>query len=178
MPRHRAMTEGDIPVVYSPPPSYETEIIGISEEQRNERQRRIDHTSRYAMALRFIIKKREDFGKKYVENQEYKYWSAYNAMCVLIKRLEGIQTCYELLELNLSEFKKQSEQEIQDSIDGELGQHRGMKEILVNLLFALATVGIGYAAAAFFKKSWTPIKCNTAASNCLMNAKSELNKIK
>ncbi len=166
------------PPPYVSPPSYSPELYEVSLVDYEEQRRRHNQLRPYALSLELLRRKRDNLGRRYLESKNYNFLGAYNDMDALIKALNGFSTSYELCEMNLGDFKRLSAELIQNNIDGSLGKHRGYKEILVNLLLALGTLGVGYAIAALFTQSLTPIKCNTDSANILHGTKGELFKMK
>lgn len=89
--------------------------------------------------------------------------TAANTLC------EEITTCaaeYECDMIDLDTFKKRAHIAILISHD-ELDKPRGycVKHILVNLAFAVLTLGIGYLIAAAYKGTFFPISPNTDSAN-------------
>jgi len=57
---------------------------------------------------------------------------------------------------------------------GVLSKHRGCKEILLNLAFAIVTLGIGYVAAALIRKSFLPFTVDTDSRKKLQSIDEQL----
>ena len=92
---------------------------------------------------------------------------AYGAVNDLITQLDSYAVAYKNSELSLKDFKRKSTGVIQECRYGVLKNHRGYKEVITNLLFAIGTIGIGYALASTYSGTFTPIKCNTDSANKL-----------
>lgn len=80
--------------------------------------------------------------------------------------MESFASQYEKHEINRDTFKELANSVIAHA-HIELDKPRGycVKHILVNLAFAVLTLGVGYLAAAVYKGTFFPIKPNTDSAN-------------
>lgn len=134
--------------------------IQEDETSPEKAQRKQQLTKFYGM-LEELRKKRADFEQRYPKDNPHDKSKPYCAINELITTLYSHAKSYEKLKTNLSEFKESSSKLINDTRKGVLGQHRGCKEILTNLLLFIGTLGIGYLLAAAITRSLNPIKVNT-----------------
>lgn len=136
-----------------------------------ERQLREQQLGEYYKILKQLEKKRNEFHISYPQDIEDDITKAYGAACQLVNILNGYAEQYKNQDITLIQFKAHSSRVIQSRRNGVLGEHRGFKELLTNLLLVIGTLGIGYIIAAFFTQSLTPIKCNTKTVNLLNDIK-------
>ena len=159
-------------------PSFEEESQNQETAQAdvewNKRERQL---SAYAEWLKKLEEKRDELHARYPQDSEDDTSKAYGAACQLVNILNGYAEQYKGQDITLEQFKENSSRVIKDKRQGVLGEHRGIKEILVNLLLAIGTLGVGYAIAAIFKQSITPIKCNTATVNLLNDTEHQLDEV-
>lgn len=121
----------------------------------------------YGKLLKQLKAKRDEFHLRYPDDPSDDISNAYGASCQLTNILIGYAEQYKHQRISLKQFKDNSSRVIQSKRHGVLGEHRGMKELLLNLLLAIGTLGIGYIVAAFFTQSLNPVKCNTNAVTLL-----------
>ncbi|BCA95431.1 hypothetical protein TUM19329_17920 [Legionella antarctica] len=138
------------------------------------RERKI---SQYTQLLKRLELKRDEFHTRYPEDSCDDVSKAYGAACQLVNILNGYAVSYKRQTIDLNQLKENSSRVIQSRRIGILGEHRGVKELLTNLLFAIGTLGIGYAFAALFTQSFTPIKCNTDTVDLLNETNKKLDEI-
>lgn len=131
------------------------------EETNPENAHRKQQLTKFYGMLEELRKKRADFEKRYPKDNPHDKNKPYCAINELITTLNSHAKSYEKLKTNLSEFKDASSKLINEKRKGILGQHRGCKEILSNLLLFIGTLGIGYLLAAAITRSLNPIKVNT-----------------
>jgi len=80
----------------------------------------------------------------------------------LCKKMKGLTYKYETSQINKKTFQDESQQLIKNTYEnGSLQMHRGYKQILLNLAFAVLTLGIGYLIAAKIKQSFLPFNVKT-----------------
>jgi hypothetical protein len=133
----------------------------------NEKVKREEQLGRYLYWLNQLKIHHYNLHQQHPNDSRDDPSTAFGAAYQLLNILNGYALSYKNQEIDLECLKKNSSRVIQERRNGVLGQHRGSREILTNLLFALGTFGIGYALAAFFTQSFTPIKCKTNTVNIL-----------
>lgn len=143
----------------------------VANAERNIRENQL---RQYSQFLKQLEEKRDEFHQRYPDDLDDDVTKAYGAACQLLNILYGYAESYKNQDINLDEFKEHSSRVIKDRRNGVLGEHRGYKELLTNLLLAIGTLGIGYAIAALFTQSLTPIKCNTKTTNLLVDTEESL----
>ncbi len=159
-------------------PSFEEESQNQETIQATiERSKRERQLSVYTEWLKKLEEKRDELHARYPQDTEDDASKAYGAACQLVNILNGYIEQYKDQDITLKQFKENSSRVIQDKRQGVLSEHRGFKEILMNLLLAIGTLGVGYAIAAIFKQSLTPIKCNTATVNLLNDVEHKLDEV-
>ncbi len=131
----------------------------------------------YTNLLKQLEIKRDEFHTRYPDYSCDDVSKAYGAACQLVNILNGYAVSYKTQAIDLTQFKENSSRVIQSRRNGILGEHRGVKELLTNLLLAIGTLGIGYAFAALFTRSFTPIKCNTDTVDLLNETNKKLNEL-
>lgn len=108
-----------------------------------------------------LREKCEELHQRYPQDDATDLTTAFGTATRLITTLNSYLDQYHRQEIELAEFNQLASAEIRNNVNGVLGQHRGIKEILINLLFAIGTLGIGYALAALFTQRFNPIRCQT-----------------
>jgi len=108
-----------------------------------------------------LKEKCEELHQRYPQDEADDLTTAFGTATQLIATLNGYLERYNRQEIELAEFNQLASAEIRNNVNGVLAQHRGIKEILINLLFAIGTLGIGYALAALFTQRFNPIRCQT-----------------
>lgn len=131
----------------------------------------------FTLWLNKLKEKRDNLHARYPEQEASDTNTAYGASSLLVSMLDRYVEQYKKGSLTPKQFKDSATRDITANYTGVLGQHRGIKEILVNLLFALGTLGVGYALAALFTQSLTPIQCNTDTVDILIESEDVLMKI-
>lgn len=147
------------------------------QEFTKEMKLREQKISQYTKLLKQLEIKRDEFHTRYPDDSCDDVSNAYGAACQLVNILNGYTESYKKQDINLTQFKENSSRVIQSRRNGVLGEHRGVKELLINLLLVIGTLGIGYAFAALFTQSFTPIKCNTDTVNRLNETKKKLDEV-
>ena len=133
--------------------------------------------SQYTKLLNQLEIKRDEFHVRYPDDSSDDLNTAYGAAYQLVNILNGYAESYKKQDISLEQFKENSSRVIQSRRNGVLGEHRGVKESLLNLLLVIGTLGIGYAFAALFTRSFTPIKCNTDTVSLLNETKEKLDEV-
>jgi hypothetical protein len=121
--------------------------------------------------------KRDELHTRYPKDSSDDMDTAYGAACQLVNILNGYAVSYINQDIDLKKFKEHSSRVINTKRNGVLGEHRGIKELLTNLLLAIATLGLGYAIAALFTQSLTPLKCKTKTVYLLDDTDKALNEV-
>ena len=147
---------------------YNAKVVQVREQQ----------LSQYAEIITKLEAKRDEFHSRYPEDSIDDVSKAYGAATQLINILNGYAQSYKIQEIDLEQLKENSSRVIQEKRNGVLGEHRGFKELMSNLLLAIGTLGIGYAVAALFTQRLTPIKCNTDTTNILVETEKVLDEIR
>ncbi|CEG56143.1 hypothetical protein [Legionella fallonii] len=141
---------------------------------RNVREKQLSEFTKY---LNQLAAKRDKFHEEYPKDPPEHPHKIYGAMNLLVMSLEQSAESYKSGSIDLDQFKLETSQAIRDKRNGIISEHRGYKEILVNLLLAIGTLGIGYALAALFTQSFTPIKVNTDSANQLDETQEAVNRL-
>lgn len=153
----------------------------VEEEQKQKtaqlRAVRETQLTEFTKYLKQLMAKRDQFHNDYPKDPPENPHKIYGAMNLLVQSLEQSAESYKSGVIDLDQFKSDTTQAIRDKRDGVISQHRGSKEILVNLLLAISTLGIGYLLAALFTRSFTPIKVNTDSVNQLDETKEAVNRL-
>jgi hypothetical protein len=150
-------------------PDEETSLppISTSTAQKESENQREHQICEYIKWLHQLEKKRDELHQRYPQYSADDANNAYGAASQLVNTLNTYVQRYRDKEINLKELKECSSREIQIKRNGVLSEHRGIKEILVNFLLAIGTLGIGYAIGALFTRRLNPIRCNTDSVNLL-----------
>ncbi|MCL9683723.1 hypothetical protein [Legionella maioricensis] len=133
--------------------------------------------SEYTKLIKQLEAKRDEFHTRYPNDSCDDITNAYGASCQLVNILNGYAESYKNQDITLTQFKENSSRVIQNRRSGVLGEHRGVKELLINILLVIGTLGIGYAVAALFTQNLSPIKCNTDTVNLLTKTKEILDEV-
>ena len=154
------------------PLTHDEALKGSNNTKRCEQQ-----LVQYLNLLKQLEIQRDNLHTRYPKDSSEDTTTAYGAACQLINILYGYAESYKHQDIDFKGFKQNSSRVIQSRRFGVLGEHRGIKELLTNLLFAFGTLGVGYAIAALFHNSLTPIKCNTRTVNLLEKTEETLAQI-
>ena len=141
------------------------------------RAERETQLTEFSMYLKQLAAKRDQFHKDYPKDPPENPHKIYGAMNLLVQSLEQSTESYKNGSIDLNQFKSDTTQAIRDKRDGVISEHRGCKQILVNLLLAISTLGVGYLLAALFTRSFTPIKVNTDSANQLDETQEAVNRL-
>lgn len=92
---------------------------------------------------------------------------AVTAAAGLIKSMQDCRTQYVRGFISLQDYKNKAEAAIKTA-HHDLDKHRGWKQVLINLAFAVVTLGIGYLAMAIYRKTLFPaMPVNTESKEIL-----------
>jgi hypothetical protein len=133
--------------------------------------------SEFTNCLKLLEAKRDEFHVRYPQESSDDITKVYGVSCQLLKTLEQCAQSYINGLFDLNQFKTNATQAIRDKRNGILSEHRGFKEILVNFLLAIGTLGVGYAIAALFTHRLAPISINTDSINKLDQVQDTLNEL-
>jgi len=135
-------------------------------------QRSTESLNDFVLWLKKLEEKREQLHQRYPQDAANDMNTAYGAATQLVFVLNGYVRQYQHQNIDQAQFNQLASSQIQNNINGVLGTHRGIKEILINLLFAIGTLGVGYALAALFTQRFNPIQCNTDSVTILNEGES------
>ncbi len=155
-------------------PTIEEELQQKASQLRTVRETQLTEFTRY---LKQLAAKREQFHKDYPKDPPENPNKIYGAMSLLVQSLEQSAESYKSGAINLDRFKADTTQTIRDKRDGVISEHRGCKQILINLLLAISTLGVGYLLGALLTRSFTPIKVNTDSANQLDDTQEAVNRL-
>jgi hypothetical protein len=141
-----------------------TKTCLLTIQQKKERELQL---GQFDKVLKQLVGKRDEFHLSYPKECCDDVTKAYGAAYQLVKKLTGFSHSYKEGIMDLKMFKEQATKEIREQRKGVLSEHRGCKELVANLLFAIGTLGVGYALAALYTQSFLPIKLNTHTVDCM-----------
>lgn len=105
--------------------------------------------------------------------------AASNAIELILQSIKTLNDQYDKKEITFDEFKQgalaclsEDKPEVKC-----LNQHRGIKQILTNLLTAIGLLGIGYAIVAACKGSWTVCPVDTDSGEAVEQLKRSIGKL-
>ncbi|WP_298621823.1 hypothetical protein [uncultured Legionella sp.] len=145
--------------------SYKIQLLTLQQQKERDIQLRA-----FDKVLKQLVSKRDEFHLNCPKDSKEDATKAYGAAYLLVNKLTGFSHVYKEGWMDLKTFKELTIKEIQQQRQGVLSKHRGCKELLANLLFAIGTLGMGYALAALYTQSFLPIRVNTDTANCLDDA--------
>lgn len=120
------------------------------------------------------------FDKEYAVTKKEKYKKASDAAHKLIRTLQTAVNAYEK-DLDLDKFKKRVKAVFEKDCAEEIKKletHRGWKQVLVNTLAFILSLGVGYLAAAAYKGSWAVFKPATDSANKVQSIAKAVDELK
>lgn len=129
-------------------------------EKENFLDTRLQSLQPINSSWQLLLKKREKFVKKYPLDIVIDTSKPLGALSQFTIEFDNCMQTY-LKDGNLEHFKRDGMQVIRNYRNGVLSEHRGCKEVLANLFFAIGTLGIGYLAAALYTQRFNPILVKT-----------------
>lgn len=118
-----------------------------------------------------IQNKCAEFKKNYPLDSIDDISKPYGAIYQFAREFENQKNAYIDGRSDLKTFKTNLTNSVNNYSQGVLRDHRGWKELVVNILFFIATVGVGYAAAALFTQRVNPIQLDTNSVKLMNEAK-------
>jgi len=160
-------------------------ISGLSDEKKKSFETQLNKIDALLLIklnrqgeLEYVMKNIEALETKLDRFKKLPDQQACEVADTLCKAIKDYSKQYGNGQLTKEDFKTKSQDAITVARDnGVLSKHRGCKQILLNLAFAIVTLGLGYVAAALIRHTFSPLKVGTDSSKRLHSLDEQLDSL-